>query len=96
MGYNGKLDSKRKPPGRKGRRVIEEQTLILAARFALHLLYQYQHSMGIFAGSADYCNLLALLQAGLGNQDQNPQVSLDEIIARVRKQLGEGPCTGTP
>jgi hypothetical protein len=94
MRYNGKLDPKRKLPGTKGRRVIEEQTLILAARFTLHLFYQ--HSMGILAGSADYCNLLALLQAGLGNQDQNPQVSLDEIIARVRKQLGEGPCTGTP
>lgn len=69
--------------------MTQDETLKLAARFALHLLYTYQHRMGSFGSSADFCNLGELLQAGLGHVDQHPQVPLEEIIRLAAKQVGE-------
>jgi hypothetical protein len=69
-------------------KLTQDETLRLAARFALHLLHKNQHDMGTFGGSADCCNLWELLAAGLGNTDPHPQVPMDEIIERVQQMLG--------
>lgn len=69
--------------------MTKDEVLKLAARFALHLLYTKQHEMGSFGASADSCNLWALLQEGLGDHDDQPQVPLDQIIVTVKKQLEE-------
>lgn len=70
-------------------RPSQHEVLKLAARYALHLLYTKSHEMGEFGKSADHCNLWDLLQEGLGHHDEHPQVSLEEIISFVKKQLGD-------
>jgi len=56
----------------------------LAARYALFLLYR---DGAIDGASAEGCNLWTLLQEGLGDHDDAPQVPLDEVVGRVEEQM---------
>ncbi len=56
----------------------------LAAEYARHLLYRDGRIEG---SSASGCNLWALLQEGLGNHDNDPQVPLAEIVTCVREDM---------
>ncbi len=64
--------------------MTNEEYLKLAAKFARHLLLG---SKGIVPGSADACNLIELLNEGLGYHDDAPQVPLNEIVKCVKAIL---------
>lgn len=64
--------------------MTREEYAKLAATYALFLLRQRPT---IDSASADACNLYALLQEGLGDSDNDPQVPLDEIVKYVHNQM---------
>ena len=70
----------------------QDALLRLGARYALYLLYRDQHeqrTMQEMTATADYGNLWELFASGLNGPDPHPQVSLNDIIEYVHRQLGE-------
>lgn len=64
----------------------QQDYAMLAMRYAIWLLY---NKGSIDGSSAHGCNLGALLQEGLGNHDEDPQVPLDKIVALVKSEMEE-------
>jgi hypothetical protein len=62
----------------------QEEYANLAAKYALFLLRSHRN---LDTASAEACNLWALLQEGLGERDDNPQVPLEAIVEYVKKQM---------
>ena len=66
--------------------MTQQEYAELAGRYILYLLYTRET---IDCHSAEACNLGALVQEGLGNHDEDPQVPLDVIVEYVKKQMGK-------
>ena len=73
------IEEERKPKPIDEKRI---ELLVLTAKLAVYISVH-----GSSPGSADMCNLHELALAGLGYDDDSPQVPLDKIVECVKKQL---------